>query len=357
MGAMKANPGKRTVAIISGKGGSGKTLIAAETARIFAETGGSVALVDADLGTGGLSYYLALNFSPSIGTGLVDLFFRDRSTENFSRDTLKPLQRELLGVQFLPVGSHRRLDTSDGLDWEFELRGVFEGLLRDFESTIVDCRGGIDRESLAVCRLATDIIIVMETDITSLLAAQRVSECVKAAGQHHKLRGFILNKAFDNPSSLVHAATASLGCPFLGAIPFDIETTKRFTVGELPKESSLFSIHLSSALNRAFDFLPPPLGRAWRLSEFREVGIADIDSRRGSQFAVAALLVIGISYASNRALLWDGRLVEGDVVAIYFFVLGLISAIEPLRRFVGRAIGGYLKSASVMMDTIRRFVR
>ena len=57
-----------SIAIVSGKGGSGKTFIAAELASLIAARI-PVTLMDADTGTGGLSYYLGLKYVRNITEG------------------------------------------------------------------------------------------------------------------------------------------------------------------------------------------------------------------------------------------------------------------------------------------------
>ncbi|WP_305418184.1 nucleotide-binding protein [Photobacterium leiognathi] len=67
------NKSCKTIAIVSGKGGSGKTMLTATIAKILDISGSSVLLIDADFGTAGLTYYLGLNEVNNISVGLANL--------------------------------------------------------------------------------------------------------------------------------------------------------------------------------------------------------------------------------------------------------------------------------------------
>src|SRR5262245_12556369 len=133
----------RIIAIVSGKGGSGKTMVAALMAQIMGRSV-SVTLVDADTGTGGLTYYLGLNAVSNVAVGLADLLL-----DSSFPDTL-PVQTvawERSQVSFLGIGDHRRL-YRESTSGSSRLPTIM-GRLRDLNNVvIVDCRGGIDSESL-----------------------------------------------------------------------------------------------------------------------------------------------------------------------------------------------------------------
>src|SRR5436305_3294014 len=64
---------KRIVAFVSGKGGSGKTMVTALFAQSLFRDGEKVIIFDADTGTAGMTYYLGLSKVKNIRIGLYDV--------------------------------------------------------------------------------------------------------------------------------------------------------------------------------------------------------------------------------------------------------------------------------------------
>jgi hypothetical protein len=73
----------RSVAIVSGKGGSGKTMIVATIANILDYHDIPTLLIDTDVGTGGLSYYLSIKYARGIGLGISELLLARASNAVF----------------------------------------------------------------------------------------------------------------------------------------------------------------------------------------------------------------------------------------------------------------------------------
>jgi flagellar biosynthesis protein FlhG len=342
----------RTIAVISGKGGSGKTMIAAVMAEIL-DLFGPVALIDADTGTGGLSYYLGLKLVPNVAVGLADLALNPSPHSDVRPEVeslFQPL-REFKSTVFLGVGNHRRLtEEVDPARIPEVIGGIVEQLRRARQNcVIVDCRGGIDAESIAICRAVDDIILIVEPDITSFQATQHVVDILSGTGLGRKLRGFVINKVFEDPSSVVRNGTAVFRCQCLGAVPFDLDATRDFLVGDIPSFRSQFGIQVWAALRRAYlDVLPSPPGRVWTYPEFSQVSLTNIDSVRGGLFCGAMIILLGLIYLLERQM-GVGTLSRFDsplIQAIFTSVLaglGIIGSIEPLRRSVGRAISAYVR--------------
>src|SRR5271169_909734 len=96
----------RSVAVVSGKGGSGKTMIAAVMAELVDSVGGSSILVDADTGTAGLSFYLGLEQVRNTSVGVSNLLTLDDSETPLMVDPLQPI-RYLSRGRFLSAGDRR----------------------------------------------------------------------------------------------------------------------------------------------------------------------------------------------------------------------------------------------------------
>ena len=68
----------------------------------------------------------------------------------------------------------------------------------------------------------------------------------------HKMRGFIINKALDDPTVVARNGTSVFGAQYLSSVPFDLEATRNFLVGEVPRRFSLFGIHVWQPLYRVY---------------------------------------------------------------------------------------------------------
>src|SRR6202035_1340616 len=138
-----------TLAIVSGKGGSGKTLVATAIAEGLSLSGNRVLLVDADTGTGGLSYYLGFNAYRRTREGLAEFVRGDSETPNISsaRKAIVDSNPAFGKVDLLPVGNHRIFHQRNDvaltdkpimdLIWKIKESG-------NYRYIIFDCRGGID---------------------------------------------------------------------------------------------------------------------------------------------------------------------------------------------------------------------
>lgn len=363
-----ANGGKlRSIAIVSGKGGSGKTLIAAAFGRALATSGrGPTVLVDADTGTSGLSLFLGISSVQTTAFGLADLqaLFSESSTARQPTVSDEPplvlraaLSRALQPVEsdarlrLLATGSRRRLDSlnSEALPPIF-----FPSLLYSLEQVddppswvVVDCRGGIDAESLAICRKVDDILVVAEADITSMKASEHVVDVLSANDCSDKLRGFVLNKLIDSPQYVARTGTSIFQCAYLGAIPFDISATRAFLVGVMPKADSAFCLHVMNAMERAY---PGPFvrhGRQWSDQEFRDVGLSSPDVVYGGTACSIVIVFVGLALAYNfRHNFAFLRYEMHNVYVTALIGFAALSSLDSFRRGVGYLVGMYVNAFS-----------
>ncbi|WP_214103716.1 ParA family protein [Acrocarpospora catenulata] len=334
--------GSRSVAIVSGKGGSGKTMIATEIGRIFADVGSTI-LIDGDTATAGLSYFLVLKYVRNIQRGY--------STYALSDDP-PPLTDLLLDLpaphpwpwRFLPIGDHRRLalrflGTESTHLREF-LGPVIARATDEAEYVVVDCRGGIDDESVAVCAVVDDIILVVEADATSFQASSHVVDVLTAQGLAHKLRGFIINKAIEDPTAVARNGPVTFGTQYLSAVPFDLEASRAFLISELTDRYSIFAIHVREALSKAYpELIRPSQARIWTREDYSDLNVLTPESARGGVLLGGAMATAGVTCAVGLA---TGTLPSTlpwliGLIAV-LTVIGIAGTIEPLRRIFGRMV-------------------
>jgi len=341
----------KIIAVLSGKGGSGKTMIVAVMANILSERKQTVIIVDADTGTAGMTYYLGLRLVSNIRVGLSNVARHFMSKgENFLVTPFLQSVRDSQGVMFFGIGDHRQLEKEAP---ESEMPSILKRVLLGLGNgdwLIVDCRGGIDKESLAVCATADDILLISETDTTSFQATKHVVDVLSDNDLAHKLRGFIINKVFDDPSVLINQGTSVYGTQFLSAIPFDLNATRSFLLGEIPTWHTAFGRHVAAALSRAYPSTVPEPPGVWAPEDFREVGLTNLDSIRGGMFLALLILTLGILLLSRFFTTGGFRDVMLSSGIIYYvfalLMLGLFGAVEGTRRAIGRIISSYIRLLS-----------
>jgi flagellar biosynthesis protein FlhG len=343
-----------TIAVVSGKGGSGKTMLVATIATVLNEFGIKSTLVDTDIGTGGLSYYLGLNYANGVGSGISDMLLRDPALERGT--DIDRYIRKLISFEhmsFVSVGDHRKLLRS-GKEEQFkkhirdilkEIKKVTTGYL------LLDCRGGVDEDSLAVCGEADAILLVTETDPASFQATHYLADVLSDRDLAHKIKGFVVNRVFDDPQVIVRQGTHSFGGEYLGAIPFDIKAMRDFTVSIVPAKSTLFYRHVQGVVAKLVSNSKiRPAAGLWRFDEFKISNVDDPDSILGGSIVavgcVGMLIVFVLIRYSSFGEQFGYRYVF-ELTPILSVILGLAGSLSPLRRGVGRALRAY-------MDLVRR---
>jgi MinD-like ATPase involved in chromosome partitioning or flagellar assembly len=257
----------RSIAIVSGKGGSGKTLVATALMLCFDGMLSNTILVDGDIGTGGLSYFLSVNYLSNVGQGLADYLltnrFRDQAVVKdplSNPDQLTPDSdllpsfvktiKETWGARCITVGNHRRFLRVEEDLYKKGIGNFIEQLCRryvkDEALILIDCRGGIDEDSVAVCESVSDILVIVETDAAAIQSTLYLLDVLTDKELFHKVKGFVINKAFDDPTIFANTMANLFRVPHLGSVPFDFDTVRRFLHGELPEPASPLVINVGS---------------------------------------------------------------------------------------------------------------
>lgn len=341
------NARPKSIAVVSGKGGSGKTMIAAAMAEALAIDGKRVLLVDADLGTGGLTYYLGFSAFNRARSGLTE--FLISKSPSASLQIARPRSEAIKEASFLerlallPVGEHRLTENiSDYLN-AASIKRLINKARGEFDFVLLDCRGGLDEDSIETCQAVDEIILVVETDAASIQASQYLSNTLYDYDLGKKIAGFVLNKVMDDPSQLATAGASFFRTEHLGSIPFDLKTTRGFIRGELPDVRSLFFRNVAASVG-------PLLGiddavdkyRPLSPKDFSNISLRNPDAGFGSM-AIGLLATYGFLgyffavYVANLKLTTD----VVNIIVSLAFALCILALSEPLKQAVGRIVGRY----------------
>jgi septum site-determining protein MinD len=370
----------KTLAIVSGKGGSGKTLFATTLAIALDGAGVRTILVDGDVGTGGLSYYLGLHLVNSIQVGLSELLLsrrisgRSLATRPMSQparedtreadqeanvrsrnrlkieDCLQPV-RQTRNIRLIPIGDNAEIIDPTSAVYSGNISNVIRAIVgqTDCNLVIIDCRGGIDADSLAVCQHVDAIILVSETDGAAIQACQnlvRILTKYSTGRGRGRLVGFVINKAFADPTQVANSSTSFFKTKYLGAIPFDFATTRRFIFGELPRPGDPFFTHVQSIVKNLFPDLPLDLpGRVWEAEDYEVLSLQDRDSVLGGRVSVAVLIIV--CYANIQQILATyvplSYFTRTDTLTLLLLNLfgalfGVVGSLDTFRRYLGRLV-------------------
>ncbi len=147
----------RTIAVTSGKGGVGKSVISLNLAIALAGDGHRVCLLDADLGLGNLDLMCGLNGYWNLSHVL-----------NNSRSLREIMLNGPAGISILP-GASGLVDLADSPSGDRErLLNELNQLDEEFDFLILDCGSGVHRGTRQFAAGADTVLLVSTLEITSL---------------------------------------------------------------------------------------------------------------------------------------------------------------------------------------------
>lgn len=168
-------------AVVSGKGGVGKTNVSVNLAIAMAQKGKKVLLMDADIGMTNADILMGCSFEYD----LFDYIEGRVPLEDIIYDGPQ-------GIKVVSGGSG--LLKMETLEHEVQVK-LIEGLLSlgDFEILVIDNGAGISRESLSFITFAHEVLLVTTPEPTAITDAYRVLKAIK----HYNLQSsvkLIVNK-------------------------------------------------------------------------------------------------------------------------------------------------------------------
>lgn len=335
------NRRRRSIAIVSGKGGSGKTISVAMMARVLDEAGIPVVLVDGDAATAGLTLYLGPKYLDEKKKGISQLSPQDLQSSDHILDLLQPI-RYFKTARFVGMGEHRTIRRGHG-SFDGVLVSVIDALKKELVDSwiLVDCRGGIDEDSLAICHAVDEIIVVAEQDPTSFQATDNVAEVLREDGLDRKMKGFFFNKVFEDPERDSISGANTFGIDYLYSVPFDANAAYSFYRALIPKvEESHFATHIWEILRISSPgTLPKPKGRVFTRNEFRGLGFfGDTEVNRGSAVVgVVILLLAVVLIIASR--LYARQIPNYPEIASFVTLVPIVAAAIALVAFAGTFFG------------------
>ncbi|MBF0237891.1 MAG: ParA family protein [SAR324 cluster bacterium] len=229
-------------AVLSGKGGSGKSSTASSIAHLLARCGFKTLIVDMDFFTHGATFLAFSGKLPS-GTQALPDYFTDNPPEEMIEPILlkKPFTRENLYI--LPSQVNRETNRinltmtsryEDLITFTKRLSGILSEIKEQhsFDYVILDTRGGTDVSNVGSALAASSYVIITELDKPSWQMADQLVESLrdgrKIVGSDSQCLGFIINKNSLPSDKIEQYLQRRWDIPHLCTIPYDPEVIRTY---------------------------------------------------------------------------------------------------------------------------------
>ncbi|MBI2598575.1 MAG: AAA family ATPase [Candidatus Diapherotrites archaeon] len=204
----------RVIAILSGKGGVGKTTITAELGIALAKRNQKVCVVDADVAMANLSLLLNMQGSPIT---LHDVLLGESSVQDAIYDGP-------MGLKLIPSGlsieNYRRVDPE-------RLSSVIESISNQFDFILLDCPAGIEKSVMAAIAAADEVLLVTMPNSPSIADALKAK--ITAQRLNVKIIGVIVNFVRHEKGEIKFDDIQKiLELPVFGLVPYDQEIRRSF---------------------------------------------------------------------------------------------------------------------------------
>jgi len=199
------------IAVLSGKGGTGKTSVCAGVAEALASGGKSVLCIDCDVGLRNLD--IALGISDLQALSFVEVYSGEYSLQDAARHPQYPT------LAFLTAPVSCRADEID--------EGAFSKLLqqarKDFQYIFLDAPAGVERGFDLAAKYAERILLVTGSDPASIRDAERAGQLLELMGKTNVrlIVNRVNKKMVSSMCITVDDIMDQAGLPLLGLVPED----------------------------------------------------------------------------------------------------------------------------------------
>lgn len=199
------------IAVLSGKGGTGKTSVCAGLATALAEAGEAVLCVDCDVGLRNLDIPLGMTFVSALS--FQDVIREGFDPERAAQHPLYPTLRFLTA----PVEC-----TADQVDPE-GFRNILRQAREHFSYVLLDAPAGVDAGFRLAARYADRVILVTGPDPAAIRDAGRIGQLLERMDKNDVR--LVVNRLTSELISVLDITVDDImdqaGLPLLGVVPED----------------------------------------------------------------------------------------------------------------------------------------
>ncbi len=201
---------RRVIAVLSPKGGTGKTTLATNLAvGLASRARNQTLLIDLDLQFGDAASALGLEPEYSLANAVAVPFLEPSSLKVF-------LDLHDTSLALLPPPDD--FVQAESIDHD-RLKNVVDALVNEFPYVVIDTAAGIDEASLLALEFATDLLFVTTPDVPSIRAVKRQLDALDRLGLMGQRRHFLLNRSDARVGLTKADIEATIGMPIILEIP------------------------------------------------------------------------------------------------------------------------------------------
>lgn len=242
----------KIIAVVSGKGGTGKTSFTANVGIALAEMGFRTLCVDCDITLRNLD--LALGLSDSAMMDFCDVAKGRCSLSEATVTHRKYTQLHLLTAP----------QTAEALEVsQSQMRQLTEEIRDNFDYCLIDAPAGLGLGFRLATFCADSVVVVTTTDASALRDAQRtVMELQQfPKGSVHLAVGRVQKKMLKAPHTTIDDAIDTAGLPLIGVIPEDSEVPAALNRGIALRDFNFYAARAYENIARRLSGEKVPLMR------------------------------------------------------------------------------------------------
>jgi cellulose biosynthesis protein BcsQ len=342
---------REVIALLSGKGGSGKTAVCISAGHLLAAAGFRVLMVDADAATHGMTHY----FAPSLHPGLSGLFESDLP---HSVDHVTLSDEGYSGrLDFIPSVSFSKKPQIGSEESKIAALQLFNFMQASdpekYDFVLIDCQAGISPVTLNAVKFATHTVIVTEADPVSIGAVTELRQAIATVSEG-EIYGLV-SKAFPDEDSYFEALTDYIrDIRFLGILPHDTDVRKAFFRREVPirlSDPGPFAIALADAWSKLDRRLRQEIETSPTFKKFSQ---EEVSKEVFKLVRLSEALRDEISEISSREKRRQYIAVYSATLAVLSLVLIVVlTVLNVISRITG--LGGALASVLLIAVSVLQF--
>lgn len=211
----------QVIAVVSGKGGTGKTSLCAGIASGLAKEGSRVLCIDADMGLRNLDISLGL-------TELAVIPFTEYLRGVYDVESV-PEHPKLPGLFLMTAPI---TETPESIDPQ-QFAAFLEQIRKEFDFCLIDAPAGVGAGFLLACTTADRVLVIAGCDPSSLRDAASVARRLSdmPQGTVKLLVNRVIPKMFTRMNTTVDDMMDSAGLPLIGLVPEDSGVTLAAAAG------------------------------------------------------------------------------------------------------------------------------